>query len=157
MILAPPGAAGKSRVDGRRPPPFIHEHTTPVTIPRRAARGGYNVRTVGRPWPDFVFLCRWQGCHDDDPRDLACGKLNLVKGRVCAPLGRINKRSVPIKKYSSRVLTYSHIRWLRRRRSHLSPTQLERYVELGLAESCGSAGEPLACSALAHCWNVQLT
>ena len=49
------------------------------------------------------------------------------------------------------VLTYSHIRWLRRRRSHLPPTQLERYVELGLAESRGSAGEPLACSALAHC------
>ena len=35
-----------------------------------------------RQYCDFVFLCRWQGCHDDDPRDLACGKLRVA----CAPL-----------------------------------------------------------------------
>ena len=35
-----------------------------------------------RQYCDFVFLCRWQGCHDDDPQDLACGKLRVA----CAPL-----------------------------------------------------------------------
>ena len=39
-------------------------------------------REAVRQYCDFVFLCRWQGCHDDDPRDLACGKLRVA----CAPL-----------------------------------------------------------------------